>query len=112
GVERQGGKVGAGDSEHRRGVFGVTTLHEDDALRAVRASLEAREALTTEAGALPRRYGASLVYRFGLATGEALVGGPGPLGFAGDVGARAVALAEAGGARPILLSQHAPPPAP
>src|SRR5215469_15510181 len=105
-LERHGGKLAASDSEHLMGVFGVTTLHEDDALRAVRASLEAREALTAEAGALPRRYGASLVYRFGLATGEALVGGPGPLGFAGDVGARAVALAEVAGPGQVLISQQ------
>src|SRR5215831_7088717 len=105
-LERHGGKLAASDSEHLMGVFGVTAVHEDDALRAVRASLEAREALTAEAGALPRRYGASLVYRFGLATGEALVGGPGPLGFAGDVGARAVTLAEAAGPGEILISQQ------
>jgi class 3 adenylate cyclase len=102
-LERHGGKLAASDSEHLMGVFGVTTLHEDDALRAVRASLEAREALIAEAGALPRHYGASLVCRFGLATGEALVGGPGPLGFAGDVGARAVMLAEAAGPGQILI---------
>src|SRR5215469_12560140 len=105
-LEQHGGKLAASDSEHLMGVFGVTTLHEDDALRAVRASLEARDALTAEAGALPRRYGASLVYRFGLATGEALVGGPGPLGFAGDVGARAVALAEVAGPGQVLISQQ------
>jgi DNA-binding SARP family transcriptional activator len=105
-LERHGGKLAASDSEHLMGVFGVTTVHEDDALRAVRASLEAREALTAEAGALPHRYGASLLYRFGLATGEALVGGPGPLGFAGDVGARAVALAEAAGPGQVLISDQ------
>ena len=102
-LERHGGKLAASDSEHLMGVFGVTTLHEDDALRAVRASLEAREALSTEAAALPRHYPASLVYRFGLATGEALVGGSGPLGFAGDVGARAVMLAEAAEPGQILI---------
>jgi DNA-binding SARP family transcriptional activator len=102
-LERHGGKLAASDSEHLMGVFGVTTLHEDDALRAVRASLEARETLIAEAGALPRRHGANLVYRFGLATGEALVGGPGPLGFAGDVGTRAVTLAEAAGPGEILI---------
>ena len=102
-LERHGGRLAASDSEHLMGVFGVTTLHEDDALRAVRASLEAREALSTEAAALPHHYPASLVYRFGLATGEALVGGSGPLGFAGDVGARAVMLAEAAGPGQILL---------
>jgi class 3 adenylate cyclase/tetratricopeptide (TPR) repeat protein len=100
---RHGGELAASDSEHLMGVFGVTTLHEDDALRAVRASLEAREVLTAEANGLPRRYRASLVCRFGLATGEALVGGPGPLGFAGDVGARAVMLAEAAGPGQILI---------
>src|SRR5215831_740148 len=105
-LERHGGKLAASDSEHLMGVFGVATVHEDDALRAARASLEAREALTAEAGVLLRHYGASLVYRFGLATGEALVGGPGPLGFAGDVGVQAVMLAEAAGPGEILVSQQ------
>jgi tetratricopeptide (TPR) repeat protein/class 3 adenylate cyclase len=102
-LERHGGRLAASDSEHLMGVFGVTTVHEDDALRAVRASLEAREALIAEASTLPRHYGANLVYRFGLATGEALVGGPGPLGFAGDVGARAVTLAEAAEPGEIII---------
>ena len=105
-LERHGGKLAASDGEHLMGVFGVATVHEDDALRAARASLEAREALTTEAGVLQRHYGANLVYRFGLATGEALVGGPGPLGFAGDVGVRAVMLAEAAGPDEILINQQ------
>ena len=105
-LERHGGRLAASDSEHLMGVFGVTTVHEDDALRAARASLEARDALIAEAGALPRHYHANLVYRFGLATGEALVGGPGPLGFAGDVGVQAVMLAEAAGPGEILISQR------
>jgi DNA-binding SARP family transcriptional activator/predicted ATPase len=105
-LERHGGKLAASDGEHLMGVFGVTTLHEDDALRAARASLEAREALTAEAGVLLRHYGARLVHRSGLVTGEALVGGPGPLGFAGDVGVQAVMLAEAAGPGEILISQQ------
>ena len=105
-LDRHGGKLAASDSEHLIGVFGVTTLHEDDALRAARASLEMRETLTAEAGTLPRQYRANLVYRFGLATGEALVGGSGPLGFAGDVGVRAVMLAEAAEAGQILISHQ------
>lgn len=105
-LERHGGKLAASDGEHLMGVFGVATLHEDDALRAARASLDAREALTAEAGVLPRQYGASLNYRFGLATGEALVGGPGPLGFAGDVGVRAAMLAEAAAPGQILISHQ------
>ena len=105
-LERHGGKLAASDSEHLMGVFGVATLHEDDALRAARASLEAREALTAEAGVLPRQYGANLMCRFGLATGEALVGGSGPLGFAGDVGVRAVMLAEAAAPGQILINHQ------
>jgi class 3 adenylate cyclase/tetratricopeptide (TPR) repeat protein len=105
-LERHGGKLVASDSEHLMGVFGVAALHEDDALRAVRASLEARDALTAEADTLPRHYRANLVCRFGLATGEALVGGPGPLGFAGDVGARAATLAEAAGPGQILIGHQ------
>ena len=102
-LDRHGGKLVASDSEHLIGVFGVTTVHEDDALRAVRASLEARDALAAEAADVPRHYRANLVYHFGLATGEALVGGSGPLGFAGDVGARAAVLAEAAKPGQILI---------
>jgi DNA-binding SARP family transcriptional activator/predicted ATPase len=104
--ERHGGKLAASDGEHLMGVFGVATLHEDDALRAARASLEAQEALTAEAGVLPRHFGANLAYRLGLATGEALVGGSGALGFAGDVGVRAVMLAEAAAPGQILISHQ------
>src|SRR5262249_19228676 len=83
-LERYGGKLATGTGERLAGVFGAASVHEDDALRAVRASLDARSALITEAGILARRHGASLACRFGIATAEALVGGPGPLRFAGD----------------------------
>src|SRR5262252_5991953 len=105
-LERHGGKLAASDGEHLMGVFGVATVHEDDALRAARASLEAREMLAAEASVLLRHYGAGLLHRFGLATGEALVGGPGPLGFAGDVGTQAVTLAEDAGPGEIIISQQ------
>ena len=65
-LERHGGKLAASDGEHLMGVFGVATVHEDDALRASRASLQAREALLAEAGALLRHHGAGLVYRLSL----------------------------------------------
>jgi DNA-binding SARP family transcriptional activator/tetratricopeptide (TPR) repeat protein len=105
-IERYGGKLVRRVSEHLIGVFGVASLHEDDALRAARASVEAREALTTEADMLLSDHGANLVFRLGLATGEALVGGSGPLGFAGDVGNLAVTLAEDAGPGQILLSEQ------
>ena len=104
-LERYGGKLAISAGERLVGVFGVASVHEDDALRAARASLEARSALATEAGILLRRHSVSLACRFGLATGEALVGGSGPLGFAGDAGTQAVMLAEAAEPGQILISR-------
>ena len=105
-LERYGGKLAINAGERLMGVWGVASLHEDDALRAARASLQARDALDSEAGILLRRHGASLTYRFGLATGEALVGGSGPLGFTGDVETRAVMLAAAAEPGQILISRQ------
>ena len=63
-LERYGGKLAISAGERLVGVFGVASVHEDDALRAARASLEARSALATEAGmsAAPvwREFGMSL----------------------------------------------------
>ena len=59
-LERYGGKLATSAGERLVGVFGVASLHEDDALRAAHASLEARNALATEADMLLRRYGVSL----------------------------------------------------
>jgi len=105
-LERHGGKLAISAGERLAGVFGAASVHEDDALRAARASLEARSALVAEADLVLRRYGASLECRFGVATAEALVGGPGPLRFAGDAEAQAVALAEAAEAGQILISRQ------
>ena len=103
-LERHGGKLAISGAERLMGVFGVAAVHEDDALRAARASLAARRALDTEADILLQRHGVSLACRFGLATGVALVGGSGPLGFAGDSGTRAMMLAEAAEPGQILIS--------
>jgi DNA-binding SARP family transcriptional activator len=103
-LERYGGKLAISANERLVGVFGAASVHEDDALRAVRASLEARSVLTTETASLLRRHGVSLACRFGVATGEALVGGSVPLGSAGSVGAQAVMLAEAAEPDQILIS--------
>jgi DNA-binding SARP family transcriptional activator len=104
-VERHGGKLATGARERLTGVFGAASVHEDDALRAARASLEARSALVTEAELLLREHNASLECRFGIATAEALVGGAGPLKFAGGAEAQAVVLAEAAEPGQILISR-------
>ncbi len=104
-LERYGGTLATSADERLMGVFGAASLHEDDALRAVRASLEARRVLATELADLARRHGVSLTCRFGVATGEALVGGSVPLGSAGHVGTQAVMLAEAAEPGQILISR-------
>ena len=105
-LERHGGKLAISSGERLTGVFGAASVHEDDALRAARASLEARSALVAETGLLMQRYGVRLECRLGVATAEALVGGPGgPLRFAGDAEAQAIALAEAADAEQILISR-------
>src|SRR3984885_2856060 len=103
-LERYGGKLAITADERLIGVFGAASVHEDDALRAARASLEARRMLTSEIADMLRRYDASLTYRFGLATGEALVGGSVPLGSTGHVSSQAVMLAEAAEPGQILIS--------
>jgi class 3 adenylate cyclase len=55
-------------------VFGVPTVHEDDALRALRAASELRDSLATLNGELERDYGVSLQLRTGVNTGEVVTG--------------------------------------
>jgi class 3 adenylate cyclase/tetratricopeptide (TPR) repeat protein len=65
-VERHGGTVEKFIGDEVMAVFGVPSVHEDDALRAVRAAQEMREALP-ELG---------LEARIGINTGEVLAGDP------------------------------------
>jgi len=55
-------------------VFGVPAVHEDDALRAVRAAAEMREALERLNAELAREYGVRIATRTGVNTGEVIVG--------------------------------------
>ena len=55
-------------------VFGVPTVHEDDALRAVRAAVGIRDALGDLNTELERDYGISLAARIGVNTGEVVAG--------------------------------------
>jgi DNA-binding SARP family transcriptional activator/class 3 adenylate cyclase/tetratricopeptide (TPR) repeat protein len=101
-LERHGGRLAAVAGERILGVFGVPTLHEDDALRAAQAALAGRNAL---AAAVEQARVLSLTMRGGVATGDALVGGPEPPGFSSDAIGRAVELAAAAGAGEILVSE-------
>ena len=57
--------------------FGFPLAHEDDALRAVRAALEARTAAHGVGGEAPHQEGLRNCLRAGIETGEIVVAGPG-----------------------------------
>ena len=56
-------------------VFGVPAIHEDDALRAVRAAVEIRGRLAQLGAEFEDNWGSRLELRVGIGTGEVVVGG-------------------------------------
>ena len=68
-VDRHGGTLAKFIGDAVMAVFGLTELHEDDALRAVRAAMEMRESLARLNEGFQERYGVVLATRTGIATG-------------------------------------------
>ena len=75
-IERHGGTVEKFIGDAVMAVFGIPVLHEDDALRAVRATSDMRDALVPLNEDLERKYGVRLAVRIGLNTGEVVAGDP------------------------------------
>src|SRR3989440_4352418 len=73
-VERHGGTVEKFIGDAVMAVFGVPAVHEDDALRAVRAADELRGGLGGLNEELERSYGTRLELRIGVNTGEVVTG--------------------------------------
>ena len=73
-VERHGGAVEKFIGDAVMAVFGIPVVHEDDALRAVRAAVELRDGLAELNAALLREYGTTLELRIGVGTGEVVTG--------------------------------------
>ena len=73
-VERHGGTVEKFIGDAVMAVFGVPAVHEDDALRAVRAAAELRDALGGLNAELAESYGTRLELRTGVNTGEVVTG--------------------------------------
>jgi class 3 adenylate cyclase/tetratricopeptide (TPR) repeat protein len=73
-IERHGGTVEKFIGDAVMAVFGVPVLHEDDALRAVRAAWEMRPALEQLNEELARDQGTRLELRIGVNTGEVVTG--------------------------------------
>lgn len=69
-LERHGGTVAKFIGDAVMAVFGIPRVHEEDALRAVRAAVEMRTALETFNDALERDYGARLAIHTGVHTGR------------------------------------------
>jgi class 3 adenylate cyclase/predicted ATPase len=73
-LERQGGTVEKFIGDAVMAVFGVPIVHEDDALRALRAAAELRDSLASLNNELERDYGVALQLRTGVNTGEVVTG--------------------------------------
>jgi class 3 adenylate cyclase/tetratricopeptide (TPR) repeat protein len=73
-IERHGGTLEKFAGDAILGTFGVPISHEDDALRAVRAAVEMRDALSALNDELEPRWGVALQLKVGINTGEVLTG--------------------------------------
>ena len=73
-LESHGGTVEKFIGDAVMAVFGLPELHEDDALRAVRAATEFRLALTDLNDELERELGVRIGVRVGINTGEVVAG--------------------------------------
>src|SRR5712691_8052037 len=73
-LERHGGVVEKYIGDAIMAVFGLPRLHEDDALRAVRAAAEMKEALARVNERLAAGWGVTLANRTGVNTGEVVAG--------------------------------------
>jgi DNA-binding SARP family transcriptional activator/class 3 adenylate cyclase len=72
-IERHGGSVEGFIGDAVVGVFGQTQVHEDDALRAVRAAVELRESAAALSAEFERDRGIELGMKFGVESGEVFV---------------------------------------
>ena len=106
-IERHGGTVENLIGDAVMGVFGIPVVHEDDALRAVRAAAEMREEVAVVGGELRRERGIEFAVRIGVNTGEAVTGAS-PTGghfTAGDMVNVAARLEQAARPGDILLGR-------
>jgi predicted ATPase/class 3 adenylate cyclase len=76
--ERHGGTVDAYPGDALMAVFGVPVLHDDDAVRAVRAAVELQERLPALADELEEAFGVRVGARVGVGTGEVIAERPAP----------------------------------
>jgi class 3 adenylate cyclase len=108
-LERHGGTVEKFIGDAVMAVFGVPVVHEDDALRAVRAAVEMRDALAALNVELERKWDVTLAARIGVNSGEVVAGDPaaGQSFATGDAINVAARLEQAAAPGEILLGEAA-----
>ncbi len=106
-IESHGGTVEKFIGDAVMAVFGIPRLHEDDAVRAVRAAIGMREALASLNTELEREHGEGLAARIGVNTGEVVAGDPsaGQRLVTGDAVNVAARLEQAAAPGEILLGE-------
>ena len=107
-LESHGGTVEKFIGDAIMAVFGVPRLHEDDAVRAVRAAADMREALTALNRELEDELGVSIEVRTGINTGEVMAGdrAAGQRLVTGDAVNTAARLEQAAGTGEIFIGER------
>ncbi|HEX5039442.1 MAG TPA: adenylate/guanylate cyclase domain-containing protein [Candidatus Limnocylindria bacterium] len=106
-LRRHGGTIEKFIGDAIMAVFGLPRIHEDDALRAVRAARETQAALATLNDELERDFGVRLTNRTGVNTGEVVTGdAAGEQRIViGDTVNTAARLEQAAGPNEVLIGQ-------
>jgi predicted ATPase/class 3 adenylate cyclase len=102
-IRRHGGVVDKYIGDAIMAVFGVPVLHEDDALRAVRAAIEMRDTLALLNQEFQAGWGVRLASRIGVNTGEVIADAQGVSPIVGEAINAAKRLEEAAAAGEILI---------
>jgi class 3 adenylate cyclase/tetratricopeptide (TPR) repeat protein len=108
-VGRHGGVVEPSAGHLVVALFGLPAAHEDDALRAVRAAVEMRNALAVLSDELDAQWKVRLSPRFAVDTGEVVAGdaAPGQTAVSGEVVHEASRLLQAANPGEIVLGEAA-----
>ncbi|MHB1234926.1 MAG: AAA family ATPase [Microbacteriaceae bacterium] len=104
-IERHGGTVEKFIGDAVMAVFGVPVAHEDDALRAIRAAVEIRDAVAALDREVEGAWSVRLKARTGVNSGEVMAGDPssGQAFVSGDAVNVAARLGQAAGPTEILI---------
>ncbi|HZB01467.1 MAG TPA: adenylate/guanylate cyclase domain-containing protein, partial [Actinomycetota bacterium] len=106
-IEGHGGTVEKFIGDAVMAVFGVPRLHEDDAVRAIRAAAEMQRAIDDLNAELMREHGVGIAARIGVNTGEVVAGDPtaGQRLVTGDAVNVAARLEQAAGPGDVLMGE-------